>query len=108
MIDKLKKNPFISVIIVCSIIIPMAVSVTVWFYERQLANIISKYEADKANIKNTYEAKVKILEIEIKQLKSKSSKKQTSIPGNIKQETKGHQSPAVISNDNVDIKINEK
>ena len=63
LIDKLKNNPFIYVIIICSIVIPSSVGVTTWFYENQMRSKEAKYQADISNLTNKYEAKILKLEL---------------------------------------------
>lgn len=107
MIDKIKNNPVISILILCVTVISSTAGVTSWFYEKQITHIVSKYETEKATTKNSYEARIKILELDIAQLKNSKSPTKSSLPNNVEQKTEGAQSPAVISGGDTDITINE-
>jgi len=45
MLNTIRNNPIISLIIICSIVIPPTVGITTWFYERQKDNIIAQRDA---------------------------------------------------------------
>ena len=108
MLDKLKDNPIISLLIVCSLVIPATAGVTVWFYERHMNYIVSKCESDKAHIRNTYQTQIKKLELRVEQLKAKDTQKKSALPGEVTQDTEGEKSPAVISGGDVDIKYGDE
>lgn len=89
-INKLKNNPFITVVIICASIIPIPFIITVHFYEMQIGaikeqveSVKSKCEADKANMRSYYEKETKKSESETSESNSenilKGSKKLKSL-----------------------------
>ncbi len=90
-INKLKNNPLVAIVIICSSIIPIPVIITKHFYEMQIGaikeqveSIKSKYEADKVNMRSYYEEETKKLKSETSESDSenilKGSKKFESLP----------------------------
>lgn len=61
MLKKIQENPIISLIILCSIIIPSTIGVVSWFYEKQKENIITKHEADMSSSKSNYQSEINAL-----------------------------------------------
>lgn len=108
MIDKIKDHPIVALVIVCSVVIPSSVGVTSFFYQRQLENTKSKYDAQIAMIQTENAKKLELLEISIAQSKSVSSKNSTDNDPEIKQRTSGNQSPNIVSHGNTKIDYGSK
>jgi len=100
MIETIKANPIVSLVIVCSVVIPSTASITSFFYSNQLSNTISKYDAQIAMIKTESAKKLKLLEISIAQLKGNSAKNSTDKVHDFKAKTTDIQNPSIVSHVN--------
>jgi len=78
-INKLKNNPLVAIVIICSAIIPIPFIIARHFYEmridaikEQVEGIKSKCEADKANMRSYYEEEPKKLKSETSESSSEN------------------------------------
>lgn len=71
-LEKLQDNPFVSIVVICSIVIPVSISVTTWFYQRQLENNFSKCESDKSRLNSKCESEMGDLKSTIRSLSAQT------------------------------------
>ena len=69
LIDKIKDNPLVSLIILCSFIIPGSVGVTSWFFTQRIENIKSKNASVIAGMTARHESSLTEIKIQLLELK---------------------------------------
>lgn len=58
LMDQLKDNPFVFVVIICSIVIPGSVGVTTFFYEHQKSSMEKKHDAEISQLELEYKTQI--------------------------------------------------
>jgi len=73
LIEKFNNNPFVFILIVSSVVSTTSVSITTWFYTKQMENTKSEYNSKVSHLKDSYENLISEKRLEISKYKSNIS-----------------------------------